>query len=180
MGFLLLGVDSVIACLAVGAIVSKRARVPFALCFGIADALGFLLGTALHWSMPGGVAMVVETAVFVALGVYWIALALLLRRSSGAKWTSETKWIWALPVALSIDNITFGLIDHSWTTNAWGQAGEQLLSSALLAGIGIAISVAVVNMIPRLRRWHERNSIGMLGFAGGALIVAAGVELLVG
>lgn len=175
MGFLLLGVDSLIACLAVGPIISKRARVPFAVCFGIGDAAGFLLGTALRFNMPDRVATVVETAVLLALGVYWIALAVLSRKVSG------TKWVWILPWVLSIDNITYGLINnHPWTTNVWGQAAEQLLSSALLAGIGIAISVAVVNMIPRLKQWQAENGLSMLGFAGGALIVAAGVELLVG
>jgi hypothetical protein len=37
--------------------------------------------------------------------------------------------VWARPVALSIDNITFGVIDGHWTTSVCGQAGEQALSS---------------------------------------------------
>ena len=170
MGFLLLGIDSFIACLAVGTVISPRARVPFAVSFGIADAGGFLLGTALHWSMPGGVSTVAATGVFVALGLYWIALAMMSRQTAG------TRWVWVLPVALSIDNITFGVIDHSWTTNVWGQAGEQALASALLAGAGLAIAAAVARTVPAL----QRSRVLSLGLAGGGLIVAAGVELLVG
>jgi hypothetical protein len=77
---------------------------------------------------------------------------------------------------LSIDNITFGVIDHSWTTNVWGQAGEQALASALLAGAGLAIAAAVARTVPAL----QRSRVLSLGLAGGGLIVAAGVELLVG
>jgi hypothetical protein len=159
-----------IACIAVGAVVSRRARLPFAALFGICDGVGFLIGSAFHWSMPEMTATVVGTAVFVALGVYWIVLAFGSQRAAG------TRWIWLLPIALSIDNITFGVIDHSWTTSTLGQAGEQALSSALVASVGIAISLAIVRTIPALRRSNTR----MLGFAGVGLIVAAGVELLVG
>jgi hypothetical protein len=170
MSFLLLGVDSLIACIAVGAVVGPRARLPFAALFGICDGAGFLLGSALHWSMPGTAASIVETAVFVALGVYWIALAI------GSKRVAGTRWMWVLPVALSVDNITFGLIDGHWTTSVAGQAGEQALSSAMLAGIGLAISIAISRRIPAV----QRNQVLANGIAGGALIVAAGVELLVG
>jgi len=174
MSFLLLGIDSVIACLAIGWILPKEWRVPLAGLFGITDGLGFLLGSALHWSMPGAVSTWVETGVFVALGLYWLGLAVVSKRVAG------TKWVWALPLALSIDNITFGVIDGHWTTNVWGQAGEQALSSALLGGIGVALSILVVSKIPVIRKRLERSPASGLGFAGAALIVAAGVELLVG
>jgi hypothetical protein len=170
MSFLLLGVDSLIACLAIGAIVSRRALVPFAALFGVCDGLGFLLGSAFHWSMPDGVATVVATAVFVALGVYWIGLAVVAKKAAG------TRWMWVLPVALSIDNITFGLIDGHWTTSVAGQAAEQALSSALLALIGLLVAQTVVRTVPAL----QRSRVASLGFAGAALILAAGVELLVG
>jgi hypothetical protein len=170
MGFLLLGVDSLIACLAVGAVVGRRARLPFAAAFGICDAGGFLLGTAFHWSMPGRVSTVVETGVLLALGLYWLGLSQMTRRAAG------TRWVWVLPVVLSIDNITFGLIDHSWTSNVWGQAGEQALSSALLALAGLLVSAAAVRLVPAVRR----SSTTAIGFAGAGLILAAGVELLIG
>jgi uncharacterized membrane protein YhaH (DUF805 family) len=174
MGFLLLGVDSLIACLAIGAIVNRKWRVPFAVCFGIADGGGFLLGTALHWSVPDGVANVVETTVLLALGVYWIAVAVLSRRASDPG--SSNRWVWILPWVLSIDNITYGLIDHAWSHSVAVQALEQAVSSALLAGIGLAVSVYATRAIPAV----QRSRIAATGFAGCALILAAGVELLVG
>src|SRR6516225_3596026 len=133
MGFLLLGVDSLIACFAVGAVVSRRSWLTYATLFGACDAGGFLLGTWLHWSVPESTANVVETAVLVGLGVYWLGVALYTRRLSG------TRWAWALPFVLSIDNITYGLIDHAWSSSVAVQAIEQLISSALLALIGLAL-----------------------------------------
>jgi len=170
MGFLLLGVDSLIACIAIGGIVSKRARLPLAACFGLGDGLGFLLGTAFHWSVSDQVANVVETAVLLALGVYWIAIAVLARKATG------TKWVWILPWVLSIDNITYGLIDHAWSHSVAVQAIEQAISSALLGLIGLYIGVALTRAVPAM----QRSRLAAMGFAGGALIVAAGVELLVG
>ena len=43
MGFLLLGVDSLIAGMAIGPVVERRWRLPLAALFGIADAAVFLL-----------------------------------------------------------------------------------------------------------------------------------------
>ncbi len=76
MSFLLLGVDSLIACFAVGSLVGRRlvAAVRRA-AWDACDGGGFLLGTLFHWSMPDATANVVETAVFVGLGVYWLAIA---------------------------------------------------------------------------------------------------------
>jgi len=45
---------------------------------------------------------------------------------------------------LSIDNITVGLIHHAWSHSVAVQALEQLVSSALLAGIGLLASVVVM------------------------------------
>src|ERR1700729_2630501 len=101
MGFFLLGVDSLIACLANGAVVSQRARLPFAALFGVCDGVGFLIGSAFHWRRPDLTTTVVETAVFVGLGVYWVVLAFGSQRVSG------TRWMWLLPVGLSIGKLTF-------------------------------------------------------------------------
>jgi hypothetical protein len=171
MGFLLLGVDSLIACFAVGSLVSRRSWLLYAALFGFCDAGGFLLGTALHWSMPDGTANVVETAVLVGLGVYWLGVALYAQR------LAETRWVWALPFVLSIDNITFGLIDHAWSSSVAVQALEQLVSSALLAGVGLLASAAVMRTLPATKR---RSTAFTAGFAGAALIVAAPFLLAVG
>jgi hypothetical protein len=171
MGFLLLGIDSLIACFAVGGLVSRRLWLSYALLFGLCDAGGFLLGTALHWSMPDATASVVETAAMVGLGFYLLVVAIGVRR------VAETRWVWALPFVLSIDNITYGLIDHAWSSSVAVQALEQLLSSALLALIGLLLGAAVLRAIPGMQ---QRSRVFAAGFAGAALIVAAPLLLAVG
>ena len=171
MGFLLLGVDSLIACFAVGAVLKRQSWPLYAALFGLCDAGGFLLGSALHWSVPDGTASVVETAVLVGLGVYWLGIALYSRQ------LAETRWVWALPFVLSIDNITFGLIDHAWSSSVAIQAIEQLVSSSLLALVGLLASAAVMRAIPGSK---QRSTAFAAGFAGAALIVAAPILLAVG
>jgi zinc transporter ZupT len=175
MGFLLLGIDSLIACVAVGPIINQRWFVPFAVLFGICDGGGYLLGQAFHWDVPDSVSNIVQTAVLIALGLYWIGIAVFASRP---RVSSSTWLLWLLPFALSIDNITFGLVDDDGSTsgNIWGQAGEQALSSALLAGIGLAIGIALVRAVPSARQHQKVVS----GVAGGALIVASGALLLLG
>jgi hypothetical protein len=171
MGFLLLGVDSLIACFAVGALVSRRSWLTYATLFGVCDAGGFLLGTWLHWSIPDSTANVVETAVLVGLGLYWLGIALYAHR------LAETRWVWALPFVLSIDNITFGLIDHAWSSSVAVQAIEQLISSSLLALVGLVASAAVLRAIPGTK---QRSATFAAAFAGAACIVAAPILLAIG
>ena len=121
--------------------------------------------------MPDGTADVVETAVLVGLGVYWLGVALYARR------LAETRWVWALPFVLSTDNITFGLLDHAWSSSVAVQAIEQLISSSLLALIGLLASAAVLRAIPATK--HQSTAFAA-GFAGAALIVAAPLLLAVG
>lgn len=178
MGFLLLGVDSLIACIAVGPIIGRRVAVPFALLFGVGDGGGYLLGTAFHWSVPDSVSNIVQTAILVGLGLYWIAIAFFSKKAALAEQQSKTHWgVWILPWALSIDNITYGLVDGvSHGTSVWVSATEQAVSSALLAGIGLAIGMGVAHAFPVLRRRVALAN----GICGAALIVAAGTLLVVG
>jgi hypothetical protein len=163
MSFLLLGVDSLIACIAIGPIIGRRSRLP------LAAAVGFLVGTALHWQIADGVANIVQTAVLVGLGLYWVAIAVGTRRAAGGR----GKWI--LPIALSLDNLTYGLVgDHS-TASVFGQAGQQAASSALLAMIGLLVAGILPRVVPALE-----HRVAATRIAGGALVVAAGLELLVG
>ena len=82
---------------------------------------------------------------------------------------------WALPFALAIDNITVGIAaDRPGAILA--QAGTQALSSALLAGLGLAAGLALARALPAERR-HAAVANGV---AGGALIVASGLLLLAG
>jgi hypothetical protein len=78
---------------------------------------------------------------------------------------AETRWVWALPFALSVDNITYGLIDHAGSSSVAVQAIEQVVSSALLALIGLALSAAVLRAIPGA---EQRSRVFMAGFAGAA------------
>jgi Putative manganese efflux pump len=178
MGFLPLGVDSLIACIAVGPIIRRRVAVPFALLFGVGDGGGYLLGTAFQWSVPGSLSNILQTSILVALGIYWIAIAILSKRAAIAEQQSKSPWgVWILPWALSIDNITYGLVTgvaaHS---SVWFSASEQALSSAVQAGIGLAIGLGIACAFPVIRRRMALAN----GIAGAALIAAAGVLLAVG
>ena len=172
MGFLLLGIDSLIACVAVGPIISRRWGVPFAALFGVCDGGGYLLGSAFHWSVPGNVSSIVQTSVLMALGIYWIAIAIF---AGATQVSSARRLAWALPFVLSIDNITFGVVgDHPGAI--LGQAGQQALSSVLLAGLGLAVGLGFARVFPATRR-HAAIANGV---AGGALILASGALLLAG
>ena len=178
MGFLLLGIDSLIACIAVGPIIRRRWSVPFAALFGICDGGGFLLGTAFHWSMPDSVSNITEVVALGVLGLYWIGIAIFSRQAALADQQSMSHWgVWILPFALSVDNITYGLVDGvSKNASAWQSAGVQALSSAILAGIGLVAGLGITYAIPALRRRMALAN----GVCGVALLVACGVILMVG
>lgn len=168
MSFLMLGIDSFIACLAVGALVQRKSWFAFAALFGICDSSAFLLGHAMRWEMSESVANVVSTTALVALGLYLIVVAVTAQK------VANTRWVWALPLALTLDNITFGLIENSWSTAVPVEAGEQLLSSACLALAGIAVSAAIVRAVPKV----HKNRILTTGIVGAAAIIAAPVLLV--
>jgi hypothetical protein len=70
MGFLLLGIDSLIACVAIGALVERGTRVRLAALFALADGIGFLLGVGLGWAfVTEAVSSVVATGAFAVHGV---------------------------------------------------------------------------------------------------------------
>jgi hypothetical protein len=177
--WLLLGVDSLIASIAVGPIMERKwsVLVPFAVLFGVADGGGYLLGTVLHWSFPDNLDFLAPTVVAV-IGVYWIAVAIISRRAATAEDNPKARWgVWILPLLLSLDNITYGAVDGiSSSTSVWVSASEQALSSLIQAGAGLAIGIAIAYSIPAVRRhiWLAN------GVAGGAMIVAAGVLHAVG
>ncbi|HEX5121036.1 MAG TPA: hypothetical protein VFW65_38110 [Pseudonocardiaceae bacterium] len=157
---------------------NRRMLVPLALLFGVADAAGFLLGTALHWSIPAGLGTVLETSILIALGAYWIAIAIFSKRATLAGLRSTSQWgVWILPLALTIDNITYGLVDgvpaHA---SVWVSATEQAVSSVLMAGVGLAIGAGVTAAIPALR---GRRALAT-GISGAAVIAAAGLLLAAG
>ena len=177
--WLLLGVDSLIACIAVGPIMSRRMSVlvPFALLFGVGDGLGYLLGCALHWSYPDGWGDLAP-AVVAVIGVYWIGVAIVSRRAAVAEENPRARWgVWILPWLLSLDNITYGAVDGVSKGASIGlSALEQFASSAIQAGIGLAIGIGVVYSIPALRRrmWLANATAGILMIVGAGVLHAVG------
>ncbi len=177
--WLLLGVDSLIACIAVGPIMDRRwsVLVPFALLFGVGDGGGYLLGTALHWSYPDSMSFLAPTVVAV-IGAYWIAVAIISKRAAAAEDNRKSRWgVWILPWLLSLDNITYGAVDGvSHSASVWFSALEQALSSIIQAGIGLAIGIAVAYSIPALRRhlWLANATAGALMIVGAGVLHAVG------
>jgi hypothetical protein len=169
MGFLLLGIDSLIACMAIGAIVDRRWRLPLAALFGVADGTAFLIGAGLGWQFSAGMTEVLEVGTLLALGVYLLVVAAGMMRVAAASWA-----IWALPFVLTVDNFAYGVLDNG--ESLVGQAAEQAVSSSLLALIGLFAAAAVLpRAVPALR-----SRAVAVRFAGAALVVATGVLFLLG
>jgi hypothetical protein len=178
--WLLLGTDSLIACIAVGPIMAKRSLTvlsSFAVLFGVGDGLGYLLGCAIHWSYPDSLGFLAPTVVAV-IGVYWIAVALVSRMAAKAELAEKSHWgIWILPWLLSLDNITYGVVNGvSNGASIWLSALEQFLSSALQAGVGLAVGIGLAAAIPGLRRrmWLANATAGVLMITGGVVMYVTG------
>jgi putative Mn2+ efflux pump MntP len=168
MGFLSLGIDSFIACLAVGCLIDRRRWLPYAALFGLCDSLAFLLGVTLHWEMSDEIASIVGSGALVALGAYLLVVAIVSRK------VANTRWVWILPFALTLDNISYGMINgaDSVALSFW----EQLASSACLALLGVVVSNAFVGVIPKVKN----NGALTAGIAGVAAIIAVPVLMAVG
>jgi hypothetical protein len=168
MNFLLLGIDSLIAGAAICLMVDAKARLPLAALFGIADGVGFLIGAGLGWHLTEAVTGAVGAGVFVVLGLYLLVVA------AGTGKVAATWPLWVLPFALTLDNLAFGLGDHS-TSSQLQQAGEQALSSALLALVGLLVAVVLPRVLPVLEQ-----RVVATRFAGAATVLAAGGLVLLG
>jgi hypothetical protein len=167
MGLLLLGLDSLIVCLAIGPIVDRRSRVKLAAVFGVADGLAFLVGAGLGWQIfSDGASGVLESGILVAMGLYLLVVA------AGTQQVAARWPVWILPLALIFDNLTFGLVGDHAAGSLFQQAGAQALSSALLAMVGLLAGAA-------LRPVMERRA-APSRVAGVALLLAAGVLVLLG
>jgi hypothetical protein len=164
MGFLLLGIDSLIACLAIGAIVDRRWRLPLAALFAVADGTAFLIGAGLGWTISAGLTEVLEVGTLVALGFYLLVVAASSRRLAELS-------VWVVPFALTVDNLAYG-VGSEYSGSLLGHAAEQALSSALLAFVGL---VAAALLLPGM----ERRA-AAIRVAGGALLLAAGGLVLLG
>ena len=167
MSLLLLGLDSLIVCLAVGVLVDSQSRLKLAALFGVADGVAFLVGAGLGLRfLSEGASTVLTTAAVVALALYLLVVAA-GTRPFAARWT-----LWALPAVLVFDNLTYGLFGDHAAGSVFAQAGAQALSSALLALVALLAAAA-------LRPAFERRAV-LDRVAGGALLLAAAGLVLVG
>jgi hypothetical protein len=167
MSFLLLGLDSLIVCAAVAPLVEPGSRLRFAALFGAADGLAFLMGAGLGWQLfSDGVSGVLTATILVGMGLYLLVVAAGTQRVA-ARWP-----VWILPGVLVFDNLTYGLVGDHAAGSLFQQAGEQALSSALLALVGLLALSAVRPLIER-RATPDR-------VAGGALLLAAAGLVLAG
>jgi hypothetical protein len=166
MGFLLLGIDSFIACLAIGALVDKRSRVWLAGLFGLADCVAFLIGVGLGWTLFSAAASeIIEMGTLVLLGVYLLVVAAGTAQMT-ARWA-----VWVLPFALIADNLAYGLAGGQ-TGTVGGEALAQTLSSGMLAFLGLTAAVWLPRVLP--------IKVETTRIAGAALLVGAGALFLVG
>jgi hypothetical protein len=166
MNFLLLGIDSLIACLAIGALVERRSWVWLAALFGIADAVGFLIGVGLGWAvMSQAASEVIEMGTLVLLGVYLLVVA------AGTAQVTARWAVWVLPFALTVDNLTFGLAGEQ-TGSLAGEASAMVLSSGMLACLGLFAAAWLPRVLPA--------KIEATKFAGAALLIGAGALFVVG
>ena len=162
MNFLLLGIDSLIACLAIGALVDRRSWVWLAALFATADAVAFLIGAGLGWGLMSQAASeVIEMGTLVLLGVYLLVVA------AGTAQVTARWAVWVLPFALTLDNLTFGLAGEQT-----GSVVAQALSSGMLAYVGLFAAAWLPRVVPA--------KVDATRVAGAALLIGAGALFLVG
>src|SRR5687768_5998913 len=101
MGFLLLGLDSLIVCVAIGALVEGRTRLKLAALFAIADGGAFLIGAGLGWTISASMTEVLEVVLLAGLGLYLMVIA------AGSRRLAELS-VWLVPFALTVDNLAYG------------------------------------------------------------------------
>ena len=209
--FLLLGVDSLIACIvtgpmfirqkpregdefrssderkhssqwkwwALGGLSLSALTVPYGLSYGVGDGLGYLLGTLFHFSISDSLSSDLETTLLVAIGIYWIAIYFIASRMQRSEQLQKWSWrgIWILPVALSLDNLTFGAVTGiPANESVWASAGLQALASAGLGLVGLAVGIGLAALIPALRSKMYRT----FGIVGVGVIATAGLLLYTG
>ena len=134
----------------------------------MADATAFLIGAGLGWTISGGVTAFLEIGTLAALGV-WLAVVAVGSRPMVALWP-----LWVLPLALTMDNIAYG-VGSDYSGSLVGHAVVQGASSALLALVGLYAASLLPRLVPAL----ERRAVAVR-FAGAALLVATGVFMVMG
>ena len=161
MNFLLLGIDSLIACLAIGALVDRRSWVWLAALFAAADAGAFLIGAGLGWGLMSQAASeLIGMGTLVLLGVYLLVVA------AGTAQVTARRAVWLLPVALTLDNLAFGMA---------GEPTSSVLAQALSSGMLAYLGLFAAGWLPRVAPKIEATRV-----AGAALLIGAGALLFVG
>jgi putative Mn2+ efflux pump MntP len=151
--------------------------VPYGLSYGVGDGFGYLIGTLFHFSVSDTLSTVLETTLLVALGFYWIGIYFAARKMQTSIRLQKWSWrgIWILPVALSIDNLTYGAVTgvpaHA---SVWASAGLQALASGALGLIGLAVGIGLAVLIPALRTKMYRT-FGIVGVGVLATAVILGI-----
>jgi putative Mn2+ efflux pump MntP len=159
---------------AIGGLSLSALAVPYGLSYGAGDGLGYLLGTLFHFSVSDSLSEVVETTLLVALGLYWIGIYFVARNMQASERLQQWSWrgIWVLPVALSIDNLTYGAVTGvPANASVWASAGLQALASAGLGLAGLAVGIGLAVLIPALRTRMYRT----FGVVGVGVIATAAV-----
>jgi hypothetical protein len=161
MNFLLLGIDSFIACLAIGALVDRRSWVWLAALFAAADAGAFLIGAGLGWGLMSEAASeLIGMGTLVLLGVYLLVVA------AGTAQVTARRAVWLLPFALTLDNLAFGMAGEPISSVL-----AQAVSSGMLAYLGLFAAAWLPRVAPKLEATRV---------AGAALLIGAGALFLVG
>src|SRR4051812_50205066 len=96
MGFLLLGVDSFIVCLAISPIVEPHWRWRLAALFGLADFIGFMVGADLGLQIAAGASAGAKNTPLGGLGLGVVAVA------PGAEHAREPRSLWVLPWGVAV------------------------------------------------------------------------------
>jgi hypothetical protein len=164
---------------ALGGLSLSALTVPYGLSYGAGDGIGYLIGTLFHFSVSDSLSEVLETTLLCALGVYWIGIYLVASRMQASERLQQWSWrgIWVLPVALSIDNLTYGAVTGvPANTSVWASAGLQALASAGLGLIGLAIGIGLAILIPalRTRMYRTFGVVGVGVIATAALLAYTG------
>jgi hypothetical protein len=152
---------------------------PYGLSYGAGDGIGFLTGTLFHFSISDSLSSALETTLLVALGLYWIGIYLVARKMQASERLQKWTWrgIWILPVALSLDNLTYGAVTGMPAhASVLASAGLQALASAGLGLGGLAAGIGLAALIPALRTRTYRT----FGIAGVGVIATAGLLLVTG
>jgi putative Mn2+ efflux pump MntP len=159
---------------AIGGLGLSALALPYGLSYGVGDGAGYLIGTLFHFSISDSLSSTIETTLLIALGLYWIGIYVVARRMQGSEQLQKWSWrgIWILPVALSLDNLTYGAVTGIPAHDSvWASAGLQALASAGLGLVGLAAGIGLAVLIPALRSRMYRT----FGFVGVGVIATAAI-----